>query len=62
MCSVRVGTEDQNSEGYSLTEQQEKLKDLCNIMIIIFMKMLEYQKKIWNTDHNFKKMLESVRD
>lgn len=55
MCSVRVGTEDQNSEGYSLTEQQEKLKDLCNIMIIIFMKMLEYQKKIWNTDHNFKK-------
>ena len=54
----RVSTEDQAREGYSLPEQQEKLKDLCKYRdynITIFMKMLEYQEKIWNIDQLFSK-------
>ena len=65
MCSVRVSTEDQAREGYSLPEQQEKLKDLCkyrdyNIYDIyedagISAKDMEHRPQ-------FQKMLESVRD
>lgn len=61
----RVSTEDQAREGYSLPEQQEKLKDLCryrdyNIYDIyedagISAKDMEHRPQ-------FQKMLESVRD
>lgn len=61
----RVSTEDQAREGYSLLEQQEKLKDLCkyrdyNIYDIyedagISAKDMEHRPQ-------FQKMLESVRD
>lgn len=61
----RVSTEDQARDGYSLPEQQEKLKDLCryrdyNIYDIyedagISAKDMEHRPQ-------FQKMLESVRD
>ena len=53
---IRVSTEDQAREGFSLGEQEEKLKQLCSIRTIRFTKfirMQEYQPKIWNTDQLF---------
>ena len=41
---IRVSTDDQAREGFSLGEQKEK-----------FMKMQEYLQKIWNIDQHFKK-------
>ena len=55
---IRVSTEDQAREGFSLGEQEEKLKALCKYKeykITKCIKMQEYQQKIWNTDQLFSK-------
>lgn len=57
---IRVSTEDQVREGFSLGEQEEKLKQLCkykDFEIYKVYKDAEYLQKIWNTDHSFKKCL-----
>ena len=55
---IRVSTEDQAREGFSLGEQKEKLLQLCSYKgykVLKFMKMQEYQQKIWNIALLFKK-------
>lgn len=55
---IRVSTEDQVREGFSLGEQEEKLRHYVSIRILKFIKftkMLEYLQRIWNTDLSFKK-------
>ncbi len=46
---IRVSTEDQAREGFSLGEQEEKLKQLCDYK--------GYEVYIWNIDQSFKKCL-----
>ena len=55
---IRVSTEDQAREGFSLGEQEEKLKQLCafkEFKFIKCIKMLELVQKIWNIDQGFKR-------
>lgn len=55
---IRVSTEDQAREGFSLGEQEEKLLQLCSLKDCEVYKVYKdavYLQKIWNTDHHFKK-------
>ena len=55
---IRVSTEDQAREGFSLGEQKEKLLQLCAFKEYEYlksMKMQEYLLRIWNIDQHFKK-------
>ena len=55
---IRVSTEDQAREGFSLGEQKEKLKLYVNIKDMRFIKyirMQEYLQKILHIDHNSNK-------
>ncbi len=55
---IRVSTEDQAQEGFSLGEQKEKLLQLCAFKgyeVFRVMKMQEYLQKIWNIDQHFKR-------
>lgn len=55
---IRVSTEDQAREGFSLGEQEEKLRQLCDykgMKSIKFIVMQVYLLKIWNIDLSFKK-------
>ncbi len=61
----RVSTEDQAREGYSLPEQQEKLKDLCKYRDYNIYNIYEdagISAKDMEHRPQFQKMLESVRD
>ena len=61
----RVSTEDQAREGYSLPEQQEKLKDLCKYRDYNIYGIYEdagISGKDMEHRPQFQKMLESVRD
>lgn len=58
MRSIRVSTEDQAREGFSLGEQKEKLLALCKFKELEVYKVYEdagVLLKTWNTDHNFNK-------
>ena len=56
---IRVSTEDQAREGFSLGEQKEKLLQLCSFKGYEVFKIYEdagvYQPKICNIDLHFKK-------
>ena len=55
---IRVSTEDQAREGFSLGEQEEKLRQLCDYKgyeIYKAIVMLVYLQKIWNIGLNFKR-------
>ena len=55
---IRVSTEDQAREGFSLGEQKEKLLQLCAFKgyeVFKVYEMQEYLQKIWNIDLHFKK-------
>ena len=55
---IRVSTEDQAREGFSLGEQEKNWGNFVNIKIlkyIKFIKMQEYQLKIWKIDQHFNK-------
>ena len=57
---IRVSSEDQAREGFSLGEQEEKLLQLCKFKELKFIRSIkrqEYLQKIWSIDHNFKKCL-----
>lgn len=61
----RVSTEDQAREGYSLPEQQEKLKDLCKFRDYNIYKIYEdagISAKDMNHRPSFQEMLEDVRN
>ena len=55
---IRVSTEDQAREGFSLGEQEEKLLQLCSFKELEVYKVYKdagILLKIWNIDHSFKK-------
>lgn len=55
---IRVSTEDQAREGFSLGEQKENYYNyvlLRDMKYLKSMRMQEYQQKIWNIDLHFKK-------
>ena len=56
----RVSTEDQAKEGYSLSEQQEKLKDLCKFRDYNIYKIYEYAIK--GTRYNGLEKLEIIEE
>ena len=61
----RVSTEDQAKEGYSLPEQQEKLKDLCKFRDYNIYKIYEdagISAKDMDHRPSFQEMLEDVRN
>lgn len=60
LCGIymRVSTEDQAREGFSLGEQEKTLKQLCDYKGMKYTKyivMLVLVLKIWNIDQSFKK-------
>ena len=55
---IRVSTEDQAREGFSLGEQKKSYYNSVHLKVmkyLRFMKMQEYLQKIWNIDLHFKK-------
>lgn len=62
---TRVSTEDQAREGYSLPEQQEKLKDLCKYRDYNIFKIYEdagISAKDMDHRPSFQEMLDDVRN
>ena len=43
---IRVSTEDQAREGYSLDEQERRIKEYCKYKKLIFIKYLEKKVKV----------------
>ena len=48
---IRVSTEDQAREGFSLGEQEERLREFCKFKYLKFIKMLESVQKVINDQH-----------
>ena len=65
MCSIKVSTEDQVSEGFSLSEQEKRLRAMCEYKGYEIYKVYKdagISAKTGNKRPAFEKLLQDIKD